>query len=192
MMNPTGGKVATGHNHGGGDKNKEADMSKMDMTKEVMIDRSNIPSKFKVQLGDVVMSYLLLKDKLSQDDAEIQKEVRSIQKSLKGVDMSLVMEDAHNEWMKTLKTLNKELSLLSKAVNIKEQRTIFLTISKSLSGTIQKLGVEMGEDVILYLQYCPMANDNKGGYWLSNEKEIKNPYFGKEMPDCGEVKSIIK
>ena len=192
MMNPTGGKVATGHNHGGGDKKKEIDMSKMDMTKEVMIDKSNIPSKFKVQLGDVVMSYLLLKDKLSQDDAEIQKEVRSIQKSLKGVDMSLVMEDAHNEWMKTLKTLNKELSLLSKAVNIKEQRTIFLTISKSLSGTIQKLGVEMGEDVILYLQYCPMANDNKGGYWLSNEKEIKNPYFGKAMPDCGEVKSIIK
>jgi len=37
-----------------------------------------------------------------------------------------------------------------------------------------------------------MADDNKGGYWLSTEKKIKNPYFGSKMIKCGKVKEIIK
>ena len=190
MMNPTGGKVATGHNHGGDEK--EMDMSGMDMEKEVMIDKSKVSSKFKKQLGKVVSSYLLLKDKLTIDDTNIQTDVKAIQKSLKNVDMSLVMEDAHNVWMKALKSMNKDLKLLSKAVNIDEQRTIFLTLSNSLSDATQKLGVEMTANQTLYLEFCPMANDNNGGYWLSTEKKIKNPYFGSKMLKCGEVKQVIK
>jgi Cu(I)/Ag(I) efflux system membrane fusion protein len=190
MMNPTGGKVATGHNHGGGD-NKGMDMSGMDMEKEVMIDKAKVSSKFKKQLGDVVSSYLLLKDKLTKDDANIQSDVKAIQKALKKVDMSLVMEDAHNEWMKALKSLNKDLKVLAKAINIDEQRTIFLTISKTLSDATQKLGVELPGAQSLYLEFCPMANEDKGGYWLSTEKKIKNPYFGSKMLKCGEVKETL-
>jgi len=190
MMNPTGGKVATGHNHGGGD-DEEMDMSGMDMEKEVMIDKTKVSSKFKKQLGDVVSSYLLLKDKLTNDDANIQSDVKAIQKALKKVDMSLVMEDAHNEWMKALKSLNKDLKVLAKAVNIDEQRTIFLTISKTLSDASQKLGVEMQGDQSLYLEFCPMANEDKGGYWLSTEKKIKNTYFGSKMLKCGELKETL-
>ena len=48
--------------------------------------------------------------------------------------------------------------------------------------------ISMGE---LYLEYCPMANGNTGGYWLSNEKEIRNPYFGDKMLKCGSVKETI-
>jgi Cu(I)/Ag(I) efflux system membrane fusion protein len=190
MMNPTGGKVATGHNHGGGD-DEEMDMSGMDMKKEVMIDKTKVSSKFKKQLGDVVSSYLLLKDKLTKDDANIQSDVKAIQKALKKVDMSLVMEDAHNEWMKALKSLNKDLKVLAKAINIDEQRTIFLTISKTLSDATQKLGVELPGAQSLYLEFCPMANEDKGGYWLSTEKKIKNPYFGSKMLKCGEVKETL-
>lgn len=190
MMNPTGGKVATGHNHGGEESKEE--MKNMDMSKEVMVDKSKVSAKFKQQLGNVVSQYLSLKDKLVNDNSDIQSNVKSLQQSLKKVDMSLVMEDAHNVWMEALKSMNKELKLLSKAVNIDEQRTIFLTISKSLSDATQKLGVEMKDSSTLYIQFCPMANDDKGGYWLSGEKEIKNPYFGSKMLKCGEVKQEIK
>jgi Cu(I)/Ag(I) efflux system membrane fusion protein len=189
MMNPTGGKVATGHNHGSEANSEE--MKDMDMSNEVMIDKSKISTKFKQQLGGVVKQYLLLKDKLVNDNADIQSNVKALQQSLKNVDMSLVMEDAHNVWMATLKSMDKDLKLLSKAVNIDEQRTIFLTISKSLSNATQKLGVEMAANQSLYLEFCPMANSDKGGYWLSTEKEIKNPYFGSKMLKCGEVKKII-
>ncbi len=189
MMNPTGGKVATGHNHGGGDNKDE--MKDMDMSKEVMVDKSKVSAKFKQQLGNVVSQYLSLKDKLVNDNSDIQSNVKSLQQSLKKVDMSLVMEDAHNVWMEALKSMNKELKLLSKAINIDEQRTIFLTISKSLADATQKLGVKMKDSQPLYLEFCPMANNDKGGYWLSIEKEIKNPYFGSKMLKCGEVKGTI-
>lgn len=39
----------------------------------------------------------------------------------------------------------------------------------------------------IYLIKCPMANSDKGGYWLSGKPEIDNPYFGGEMLKCGSV-----
>lgn len=35
----------------------------------------------------------------------------------------------------------------------------------------------------IYYQYCPM----KKAYWLSTEKDIKNPYYGASMLTCGKV-----
>jgi Cu(I)/Ag(I) efflux system membrane fusion protein len=39
----------------------------------------------------------------------------------------------------------------------------------------------------VYYQYCAMAFDNTGAYWLSDKVEDANPYYGKKMPNCGEV-----
>ena len=36
-----------------------------------------------------------------------------------------------------------------------------------------------------------MAFDNQGAYWLSNAKQIRNPYFGEKMLTCGEVKEKL-
>jgi Cu(I)/Ag(I) efflux system membrane fusion protein len=36
-----------------------------------------------------------------------------------------------------------------------------------------------------------MANEGKGGYWLSSQEEIMNPYYGDDMLHCGEVKETI-
>jgi len=44
----------------------------------------------------------------------------------------------------------------------------------------------------IYQQHCPMAFDNKGANWLSNESEIKNPYFGKKMLECGDLTDSLK
>jgi hypothetical protein len=45
--------------------------------------------------------------------------------------------------------------------------------------------------LVLYKEFCPMYNKGKGGYWLSELKEIHNPYFGKEMPTCGTIKEVL-
>jgi hypothetical protein len=37
-----------------------------------------------------------------------------------------------------------------------------------------------------------MYNDGKGANWLSETKEIANPYLGKSMPTCGSVKEELK
>ena len=39
----------------------------------------------------------------------------------------------------------------------------------------------------LYLQYCPMANNNQGAQWLSTSPVIANPYYGEAMHRCGET-----
>jgi hypothetical protein len=39
--------------------------------------------------------------------------------------------------------------------------------------------------------FCPMAFEGKGAYWISGSKIIQNPYFGKKMPTCGEIKETI-
>ena len=45
-----------------------------------------------------------------------------------------------------------------------------------------------GTNQKLYLDFCPMADDNKGAVWISETKEITNPYFGKDMATCGSIK----
>jgi len=44
----------------------------------------------------------------------------------------------------------------------------------------------------VYRQFCPMAFNDKGAYWLSDRQKIENPYLGKKMPDCGEVRETMK
>jgi Cu(I)/Ag(I) efflux system membrane fusion protein len=45
--------------------------------------------------------------------------------------------------------------------------------------------------VEMYYQYCPMAEEGKGAYWLSEQPQIKNPYMGKKMLTCGSTKETI-
>lgn len=44
----------------------------------------------------------------------------------------------------------------------------------------------------IYYQFCPMAFNEKGAYWLSNTDSIRNPYFGSKMLTCGETKETFK
>lgn len=44
----------------------------------------------------------------------------------------------------------------------------------------------------LYQDFCPMYRKNKGATWLSETEDIRNPYLGKKMPSCGEIKEVLK
>jgi Cu(I)/Ag(I) efflux system membrane fusion protein len=46
-------------------------------------------------------------------------------------------------------------------------------------------------DETLYVQFCPMANDNQGAQWLSTEEEIRNPYYGDAMLSCGSIVEVL-
>ena len=72
--------------------------------------------------------------------------------------------------------------------DIGSQRKAFATFSENFYQAIKDFGLD-GETA--YYQYCPMAFGGSGAYWLSNIREIKNPYFGKAMLTCGETKEIL-
>jgi hypothetical protein len=78
---------------------------------------------------------------------------------------------------------------ISEAKSIKEQRLMFVKLNDEMRLLIKENELLEGE---IYLAYCPMANENNGAYWLSNEKEIHNPYFGSKMSKCGSIKEIIE
>ncbi len=187
MMNPDGGKVSTGHAgmDMGGEGNDETAM------KMEKIDKNSIPDKFKVQLNDAVTEYLKVKDAFFDSDAAKVDEFTKILKlSLKKVDMKLLQGNEHMVWMDLLKMLNFSLDKITKGKNIDEKRVGFRDLSKKMSESIEKFGIKTEKP--LYLEFCPMADDEKGAYWISTSKDISNPYFGKQMPTCGEVKKTYK
>ncbi|MBU7571378.1 MAG: DUF3347 domain-containing protein [Flavobacterium sp.] len=75
------------------------------------------------------------------------------------------------------------------APDIDKQRAAYSKLSNEMVGLLKKAGMAEAE---LYVEYCPMAFDNKGAVWVSSTKEVRNPYFGEKMLNCGEVKEIIK
>jgi len=189
MMNKSGGKTTTGHEgHFGvqSDSNTE--------TKEMaMIDKAKIDKKFKQQFGKVITQYIQLKNALVDDNtAMAQKEAEQVKKTLEKVDMALLKGDAHTTWMKFLKPIKNNLSTIQNTKEIKTQRAAFLLLGKQLSETIKIFGIQTENNQPLYLEFCPMADNNNGGFWLSYDKEIKNPFFGKAMLSCGEVKGTFQ
>ncbi|PHS65816.1 MAG: efflux transporter periplasmic adaptor subunit [Flavobacterium sp.] len=201
MMNPEGGKLSTG-GHAGMDmgeddasatKDTSTDSAteKEDMSDMVMIDKSKIDTKFKKQLGDVIAAYITMKDAFTNDDpATAQIEAVKVKESLEKVDMLLLMGDAHNVWMKALNPTKKQVDIIINSREIGTQRAAFLILGSNLSEAIKTFGMDTGGKTV-YLEFCPMADDNNGGFWLSYDKEIKNPYFGKVMLTCGEVTEIF-
>jgi hypothetical protein len=78
--------------------------------------------------------------------------------------------------------------IAAKNEDIEQKRARFAEISNAMYkvATLAKL-----KNAGVYHQYCPMAFDDKGAYWLSAESEIKNPYYGKKMLECGEVRDSL-
>lgn len=84
--------------------------------------------------------------------------------------------------------LKDMLSKISEASDIEEQRTVFSDVTEKMTAIVDA-SISSGE---VYKQFCPMAFNNEGGYWLSSEEEIRNPYFGDKMLKCGKVTETIK
>ncbi|MBO9634021.1 MAG: DUF3347 domain-containing protein [Chitinophagaceae bacterium] len=78
---------------------------------------------------------------------------------------------------------------IAAAKDIEAQRVAYSDLSNNLISLVKKAGMHGGE---LYVDFCPMAMNDKGGYWISGIKEIRNPYFGDKMMKCGEVKETLQ
>ncbi|CAM4343916.1 Protein of unknown function [Pedobacter westerhofensis] len=73
--------------------------------------------------------------------------------------------------------------------DIKVQRKEFTSLSSDVIALFKHVDLQKGT---IYVQHCPMSNNGDGGDWLSSDKTIKNPYYGKEMLECGGVVEEIK
>jgi membrane fusion protein, copper/silver efflux system len=151
--------------------------------------RITVPEEFKSQLTTVAENYFDLKNALVNDDYKNAKTAADkVLKSLKSVSMNLLNEKADHAWMEFEKNLRESSGMISKAKNIEMQRVHFEKLSDAIIETADSFGLKIN---MVYVQFCPMAFDDKGAYWLSEAPEILNPYFGDEMLTCGEVTKKI-
>ncbi|MFD1550725.1 efflux RND transporter periplasmic adaptor subunit [Putridiphycobacter roseus] len=150
---------------------------------------TSTPIEFKKQLGLVLENYLSIKNALVNSNVkESSKNSKSLIESLDKVDMKLVQGESHIFWMAQMKAITENTKGIIEATNISVQRDFFNSLSNTVISTTKSFGVEQNT---FYVQFCPMAGNDKGAYWLSKEAEIKNPYFGDEMLTCGSIKETI-
>lgn len=145
--------------------------------------------KFKVQLNELLSTYYNLKDAFVNDKADLaNSEAKNLLKSLDKVEMKLLKGDAHMYWMTQKNNIQLSGEKIANSNDINEQRNQFISISNAMINSVKAFGVNN----VSYEQYCPMADDNNGAYWLSESNKVLNPYFGSSMLNCGEIKNEIK
>lgn len=145
--------------------------------------RADTPEAFRIQLGKIVETYLPLKDRMVATELADKALLVPLQEALTKVNMSLVRGDAHVYWMQQLEAVQAHANTLLKKDDVEAQRKQFGFLSQALINALTAFGVEG----TYYVQHCPMAFDNAGANWLSNEEQIRNPYFGELMLKCGSV-----
>ena len=147
-------------------------MSEMDM---------EFPITFQKHFKAALKPYLQLKDALVTSDAnEVSAFAKATSAALKSVAINNLgsMEQAH------LKKSIEMLDAISGNDNLENQRSHFVILNENMVPIAMSIN---GTDAPLYVQKCPMANNNKGAVWLSAEKDIRNPYYGDAMLKCGSV-----
>ena len=143
----------------------------------------------KTDLEQVIDAYLQVKNGLVKDDEEaVNKAVGVMADKISEVSPTQLEGKGLEAWQnhKTLyETKLKEMQHIS---GLENKRSYFSHISEIMYCTIKSFGLKEGH---LYAVFCPMAFNNKGAYWITDNKEIQNPYFGGKMPKCGEIKEEL-
>ncbi len=146
------------------------------------------PDAFKAQLGKVVEAYLATKDALvATDAAQTDQKTGDLLSALGQVDAASLPADASEKWTEHRKIMERAATSMQAAGNIEAKRTSFEDLSKAAYALVN----DFGAGTTLYKEYCPMAFNDKGAFWLSAKSEIRNPYFGDKMLECGEVQEVL-
>ncbi|HYV92366.1 MAG TPA: DUF3347 domain-containing protein [Chitinophagales bacterium] len=133
------------------------------------------------KMPDYLTAYLQLKDALHEDDAAKAK--------IAAADMKTKITNAGIDDQKKVESINEALKTITENDDIEAQRTAFAKLSQYMITILENNPVP---GVALYSDYCHMARNGKGAYWISADKEINNnPYMGGKMPHCGTVDEKI-
>lgn len=151
---------------------------------------TNVDTKAAATFKEVVDHYLHIKNALANDNAgEAASGAKAMEDAVAKLDKSLLTAEQKKAYEANEEELKEHTEHISKnGDKIKHQRSHFVSMSEVVYDLVKNFGAGRP----LYHDHCPMARDNQGAMWLSEVKEIKNPYFGSEMFKCGRVEEVIK
>lgn len=145
-------------------------------------------SAFPIQ--QIIKGYLPLKNALAQDNSQKASDAaKGLFSILKKIDISKTRAKDNSELRDILKSASESAEHIGdNADDIVLQREHLLSLSNDITGLIEKVGTG---GLQLYQDFCPMYDNGKGGTWISETKEIVNPYEGTKMLNCGSVKKVL-
>ncbi len=143
----------------------------------------------KAELEQVIDAYLKVKDALVEDDEEgVNKAAGVMAEKVLAVAPTQLEGKGLEAWQNHKALYETKLNEMQHIKGLENKRSYFSHISEIMYCTIKSFGLKQGK---LFAVFCPMAFDNKGAYWVSDNKTIQNPYMGAKMPTCGEVKEEL-
>jgi Cu(I)/Ag(I) efflux system membrane fusion protein len=181
--NPGTGANQSGHHHGSMETNES--MEEMDHSEHQSMqpaDSDTTDHQHNQHLETLVSSYLQMKNALTQDDLETAR--THFATFAKEVESSSEMNNHEEHAAKHAEHHQAMMTAVNKAEaasDIEAFRSAFQQISAELIKAIENQGYGGN----LYKQYCPMYEG--GSEWISDSKEIKNPFYGSQMHSCGET-----
>lgn len=140
-------------------------------------------------ISDVYTDYIGIKNSLIKDNPDSASiYAKKMFKDIDKVQMGKLTSAQHIAWMNNTTKLSYDAEHIKGTVELEHQREHFISLSKNM---FDLLKVFHTNSSTIYYQFCPMANDGKGAYWVSEQSKIINPYFGKKMLSCGSTKETI-
>ena len=139
------------------------------------------------QLNPVYDAYFDFQEALAQDKfTEAKSAMASLEENVNTANLGQLEGELRSEWTELKERLLKNAALGQEKQTIKELRTEVL---KDLSETVLTLEKKFGHSGSSphYEAFCPMAL-NSGASWLQKGEQIMNPFYGKNMQGCGEIK----
>jgi len=169
------------------DSTKQATTNNDKDVKEITPSFATLDPKASGSIKAIIGHYLHVKNALVGDNAdEAASGAKAMTDALTKIDKSLFTPEQKKAYDETEDDLREYAEHIGKS-KLDHQREHFVMMSEDVHSLVKAFGG--GQE--LYYDHCPMANNGKGAMWISEMKEIKNPYLGAKMPTCGTVEERI-
>lgn len=151
--------------------------------------KAGVDPKVAASVKGLLANYLDLKNGLAKDDGKEAAEAgKALVASFAKMDHSAMTPEQMKSYTDIADDAKEMAEHISEnADKLEHQREHFDMLSKDMVDLVKVFGA--GQTV--YIDHCPMYNEKKGAIWLSEVKEIKNPYMGSGMSTCGAVKEEL-
>lgn len=135
--------------------------------------------------AEIITTYTQVKtDLVLSDSVSVKKSALTLVDLLKKFKFKKLTLDEMNSATTSRAEMIGLADSVAGTLNINIQRKNFAKLSVIFWALAPKL---KPANITLYQQVCPMTGES----WISDSKEIKNPYYPKNMLTCGEVKATL-
>ncbi|MBC7522829.1 MAG: DUF3347 domain-containing protein [Flavobacterium sp.] len=132
---------------------------------------------------EIIKEYLNIKNALVKSNSKrASQSATALELTFKTIDVTALSAAQKTVWIKIGVEARKQTkAIASNTGKLDRQRKAF----QQLSTTINELVTAFGSTQKLYQDFCPMYEG--GSMWLSENKDIKNPFYGAQMLTCGRI-----